>query len=149
MTYGYDVVLIVEIYLKSIRIQRKIDISSEHFWSMMLDELIDLDEKRLVALYVSIRQKEQVAKAHNKKVKVKTFSSGDYVWKVSLPMDQRDKTLGKWSHNWKGLFRIIQVFSNNAYEIEELTLDHRIPRVNGKYLKKYKPMLHEIRVLTE
>lgn len=59
-------------------------------------------------------------------------------------MDRKDKTLGKWSPNWDEIFRIIQVFSNNAYEIEEITLDRRILRVNGIYLKRYKPTLQEI-----
>ena len=61
--------------------------------------------------------------------------------KVIMPMDQRDRTLGKWSPNWEGPFRILQVFSNKAYEIEELALEKRILRVNGKYLKRYRPML--------
>lgn len=46
----------------------------------MLDELVDLDEEILSTLDVLIRQKERVAKAHNKKVKAKTFSLGDSVW---------------------------------------------------------------------
>lgn len=85
---------------------------------MMLDELVDLDEERLATLDVLIRKKERVAKAYNKKVKVKKFSTGDCVCKFILPMDKNDKTLGKWSPNWEAPFRIIQVFSNNAYEIE-------------------------------
>ena len=64
-------------------------------------------------------------------------------------MDQRDRTLGKWSPNWEGPFRILQVFSNNAYEIKELALDKRILRVNGKYFKRYKPMLQEIQIEQE
>lgn len=64
-------------------------------------------------------------------------------------MDQKDKTLAKWSPNWKDPFQIIQAFSNNIYEIEELTTDERILRVNGKYLKKYRPMLQEIRIAKE
>lgn len=63
-------------------------------------------------------------------------------------MDQRDKSLGKWSPNWDGSFKINQVFLNNAYEIEELSSNGRILRVNGKYFKKYKPMLHEIKIST-
>ena len=59
-------------------------------------------------------------------------------------MDRRDRVLGKWSPNWEGPFRVVQAFSNNAYEIEELTLEGLILRVNGKYLKKYRPMLQEI-----
>lgn len=45
----------------------------------------------------------------------------DLVWKVILPMDKKDRTLGKWSLNWEEPFRIMQAFTNNAYEVEELT----------------------------
>lgn len=61
----------------------------------MLDEMVHLDEERLATLDVLIRQKQRVAKAYNKKVKVNAFLVEDYVWKVILPMDQRDRTLGK------------------------------------------------------
>jgi len=36
---------------------------------MMLDELVDMDEERWIALEVLAKQKENVAKAYNKKVK--------------------------------------------------------------------------------
>jgi len=64
---------------------------------MILDELVDLDEERLMALDVLIRQKERVAKAYNKKVKSKLFAQRDLVWKVILPMDKKNRILGKWS----------------------------------------------------
>lgn len=67
---------------------------------MMFDELSDLDEERLVALNVLMRQKERVDMAYNKKVKSKNFNLGDLLWKVILPMDKKDRTLGKWSPNW-------------------------------------------------
>jgi len=89
----------------------------------MLDELVDLDEERLTALDVLLRQKERVAKAYNKKVKSKSFNVGDLVWKVLLPMEKKDKVLGIWSPNWEGSFEVIHVFSNGAYEIEELASD--------------------------
>lgn len=56
-------------------------------------------------------------------------------------MDRKYKTLRKWFPNWEGSFKINQVFSNNAYEIEELIHEGQILGVNEKYLKKYKPML--------
>ena len=40
----------------------------------------------------------------------------------------------------------ITSFSNNAFEIEELTPEGQILRVNGKYLKRYRPMLQEIMI---
>ena len=112
------------------------EIPSDHYWSMILDELVDIDEERLLALDILIRQKERVAKAYNKKVKFKAFVTGDLVWKVILPMDKKDRALGKWSPNWEGPFKILQVFSNGAYEVEELSADNRILRINGKYLKR-------------
>ncbi|WJX61278.1 hypothetical protein P8452_46387 [Trifolium repens] len=149
LTYGHDAVLPVEIHLQSVRIQRQMEIPRDHYWDMMLDELVDLDEERVKALEMLTRQKERVAKAYNKKVKFKTFNVGNLVWKVILPMDKKDRVLGKWSPNWEGPFKVVQVFSNGAYEIEELTEEQRSLIINGKYLKKYKPALQEIKINEE
>jgi len=113
---------------------------------MVLDELVNLDEERLKALEVLMRQKEWITKFYNKKVKSKTFDINDLVWKVILPMDKKDTTLGKWAPGWEGPWKIPRVFSNNAYEIEELNDDNRIMRINGKYLKKYKSLLQEVKI---
>ena len=122
------------------------EIPSEHYKNLMMDELVDLDEERLQALDVLIRQKERVAKAYNKKVKYKAFNLGDLVWKVILPVDRKDRVFGKQSPHWEGPFKIVQVFSNGAYEIQELTPEQRSVNINGKYLKKYKPTLQEINI---
>ncbi|CAJ2679325.1 unnamed protein product [Trifolium pratense] len=121
----------------------------DHYENRMLDELTDVDEERLQALDALIRQKERIARAYNKRVKSKLFDVGDLVWKVILPMDRRDRVFGKWSPNWEGPFKISQVLLNGAYEIEELTPEKRSVNMNGKYLKKYKPMLQEITVKNE
>jgi len=144
LTFGHDAVLPAEIGLQSTRIQKQMEIPTDHYWNMILDELVDLDEERLSALEILIRQKERVSKAYNKRVKSKSFNVGDLVWKVLLPIDKKHRTLGKWSPNWEGPFKILQVFSNNAYRIQELAHDSRILRINGKYLKRYKPVLQEI-----
>jgi len=47
----------------------------------MLNEMVDIDEERLMAL-VLLRQKERVAKAYNKKVKSKYFNIG--IWRFCL-----------------------------------------------------------------
>ncbi|XP_050895193.1 uncharacterized protein LOC127101794 [Lathyrus oleraceus] len=145
LTFGHDAILPVEIYLQSVRVQRQNELQSEQYWNMMFDKLADLD-KGLVATEMLIRQKERVAKVYDRKVREKTFADNDYVWKVILPMDHRDRTLGKWSPKWEGPFQVTRKYSNNAYEIEELDGGQRVLRVNGKYLKKYKPMLPEIQI---
>ncbi|WJX81901.1 hypothetical protein P8452_64729 [Trifolium repens] len=135
--------------VQSIRVQRQMEIPNEHYENLMMDELLDLDEERLQALDVLIRQKERVAKAYNKKVKYKAFNLGDLVWKVILPMDRRDRIFGKWSPHWEGPFKISQVLSNGAYEIQELTTEQRSVNINGKYLKEYRPSLLEVKISAE
>ena len=56
--------------------------------------------------------------------------------------------MGKWSPKWEGPFKIIQAFSGGAYEIEELSEDKRLLRVNGKYLKKYRRALQEVKIIS-
>lgn len=53
----------------------------------MIDKIVDLDEERLNALELMRRQKKRIQKVYNKKVKIKTFSTEDLVWKVIIPMD--------------------------------------------------------------
>ncbi|XP_050896033.1 uncharacterized protein LOC127102737 [Lathyrus oleraceus] len=149
LAYGLKAVLPVEIQVQVVRTQRQYEIPSEDYWSMMTDELVDVDEERMLALDSLQRQKEKVARAYNKRVKGKVFAVDDLVWRVILPMDRNDRVLGKWSPNWEGPFRVLQAFSNNAYEVEELALDRRILRVNGKYLKKYRPLLQEVKILAD
>lgn len=65
----------------------------------MADELVDLDEERMLALDLPQRQKEIFVRAYNKKVKEKMFVIDNLVWKVIMPMDKNDRKLGKWSPN--------------------------------------------------
>jgi hypothetical protein len=53
----------------------------------MMDELEDLHMIRLRALENIEKNKLQVAKYYNKKVKVRQFAEGDLVWKALLPRE--------------------------------------------------------------
>jgi len=55
------------------------EIPRDQYWNMMLDELVDVGEERLMALEMFLRQKERVAKTYNKKVKLKSFNTEDFV----------------------------------------------------------------------
>lgn len=114
LTFDHNALLPAEIRLE-LRIKRKIEIPSDHFRSMMMDALVDLDKERLIALDALVGQKKRIAKV---------FSFRDYIWKVILPLNKKDIALGKWSPDWEGPFKVNQVVSNNAYEIEELNSDN-------------------------
>lgn len=74
LKFGHDAYLPAEINLQSIRIQRQGEISFDRYWNMITDELVDLDEERLVSQNVLIRQKGRLAKTYNKNVKSKVLT---------------------------------------------------------------------------
>src|SRR3954462_3961107 len=47
LTFEHDAVLLVEIYLQSVRIQKQGEIPYNLYWEMMMNELTELDEERL------------------------------------------------------------------------------------------------------
>jgi hypothetical protein len=69
----------------------------------MMDNIDEVTNKRMMALWEIERDKVVVAKAYNKKVKVKSFQVGDLVWKIVLPLRSRDRKFGKWSQDRMGL----------------------------------------------
>ncbi|XP_050876074.1 uncharacterized protein LOC127079746 [Lathyrus oleraceus] len=58
LTDGHEVVFQVNVDLKPVRIQRQREIPYDNYWSVMLEEMVNLDEERLAALVDLIRQKE-------------------------------------------------------------------------------------------
>jgi hypothetical protein len=103
----------------------------------MSDNIEDLIELKLWPLERIKENKVKVARAYNKKVKLKEFQVGDLVWEAVLPLGTNDATYGKWSPNWHEPYRIDQVLPRNAYMFEELDGVKFSVAVNGQHLKKY------------
>ena len=55
----------------------------------MMAELEELDEVRLSVLDYLVVQKNRAARAYDKRVKAKSFSVGDLVWKTILPIGEK------------------------------------------------------------
>ena len=146
MVYGHDAMLPVEISLGSVRIQKQDELPVEHYWDLMFDELNELSDERLIALENLIRQKERIARFYNSRVKYKSFKINDLVWKVILPMDKNCREYRKWSPKWEGPFKVVRVFSGNAYALVGIDSNLRIKSINGKYLKPYRPTMCEVKI---
>ncbi|KAL1333382.1 hypothetical protein AAHE18_11G096500 [Arachis hypogaea] len=146
LVYGHDAVLPIDINLQSIRVARQDEIPVVDYWDSLYDELNELDDERLRALERVIRQKEIMSKSYNRRVKAKTFAVGDLVWKTILPIERKSKIYGKWSPTWEGPYVVEKVYPGNAYKIIEIGSGRRIPSINGKYLKVYRPGIHEINI---
>ena len=137
LVYGQEAVLPVEVNLNALRIAKQNDLSEVDFYNLMMDNIDEIADKHLAALKAIERDKLRVARAYNKKVKLKNFQVGDLVWKVILPIGSKDRKFGKFSPSWEGPFRITRIVPGNSYLVESIqgTL---LPRsLNGKYLKKY------------
>ena len=81
--------------LNALRIARQNDLSAVHYNNLMMDRLDELADDRMRALGEIERDKLRVAKAYNKRVKVKSFQVGDLVWKTILPIGSKSKMYGK------------------------------------------------------
>jgi hypothetical protein len=118
LVYGQEVVLPWEIMAGSRRVEFQNDLTAEEYAALMNDNIEDLTELRVWSLERIKENKGKVARAYNKKVKLKEFPVRDLVWEAVLPLGTKDVAYGKWSPNWHGPYRIDQVLPGNAYMLE-------------------------------
>nr|ABB47000.1 retrotransposon protein, putative, unclassified [Oryza sativa Japonica Group] len=109
LVYGHETVLPWETTIGSRRIDLQDNLTADEYYNLMVDETEDLVQSRLRALAKVVKDKERVAWHYNKKVVPKSFSEGELVWKLILPIGTCDNKFGKWSPNWEGPFQIYKV----------------------------------------
>jgi hypothetical protein len=117
------------------------DLSSKDYNGLVMDELEDLHMIRFRALENIEKNKMRVAKYYNKKVKVRQFVGGDFVWKALLPIGTKYSAFGKWSPNWEGPFRVVRCVPSNGYMLKTLLGEEFSAKINVRYLKKYYPSI--------
>ena len=98
----------------------------------------------MAALDSIVVQKQKVFEMYNKRIKAKSFAIGDLVWKVILPIGDKDPYLGKWSPNQDGPFLISEVFDGNTYKLMDISGNEHVRSINGMFLKLYKPSMNEL-----
>jgi hypothetical protein len=97
LVYGQEAVFPMEITLDAYRVARQNDLTIGEYHDLMMDNIDEVTDSRLMALKEIERDKLAIAKAYNKKVKAKSFQVGDLVWKTVLPLKTKDRRFGKWS----------------------------------------------------
>ena len=101
LVYGHEAVLPWETKIGSRRLDLQDSLAADEYYNLMVDETEDLVQSRLRTLAKVSKDKERVARHYNKKVVPKSFSEGELVWKLILPVRTRDNKFGKWSPNWE------------------------------------------------
>ncbi|KAK1612451.1 hypothetical protein QYE76_036124 [Lolium multiflorum] len=154
LVYGQEAVLPWEIKAGSRRITFQNDLTAEEYAALMSD-IEDATELRLWSLEKIKENKAKVARAYNNKMKPKEFQVGDLVWEAVLPLGTKDKVYGKWSPNWHGPYKVVQVLKGNAYMLEQLdgvkfpvavngSISRSISQVCGMMDSKIWRPMHEI-----
>ena len=113
LAFGTEVLALVEIKLKSLRIELA---SVEHNEEALCLNLDLLDEKRDQTLKCIEDYQRKTARYYDQKVKPKSYKSGDLVLKKLLPA-RKDPTHGKLGPNWEGPYIVSCVIRPGNYEL--------------------------------
>ena len=125
--------------LGTYRLAKQNNLDVDTYYALMMDNNDEVTDRCLEAFEAIEKDKRRVARAYNKKVKVKSFQVGDLVWKTILPIGTKSNKFGKWSPSWEGPYKVVKVCSENSYMVETLQ-GQPLPRaLNGRYLKKFYP----------
>jgi hypothetical protein len=134
LVYGQEVILPIEVNLVAYRLAKQNELFPTDYHNLMMDNIDEVTDKRLQAWKEIEKDKIRVARAYNKKVKMKSFQVCDLVWKTILPVGNRDHKFGKWSPSWEGPYKIVKVIPGNSYMLETLRGECLPRALNGKYL---------------
>jgi hypothetical protein len=99
LVYGQEAVLPWEITTDSRCVEFQNDLATKQYATLMNNNVEDLTELGLWSLEKIRENKAKVARAYNKKVKLKEFQVGDLVWEQVLSSGTKDAAYGKWSPN--------------------------------------------------
>ncbi|KAM1611492.1 hypothetical protein ACFX1Z_000267 [Malus domestica] len=103
---------------------------------LRLQELEALDERRLEAQQHLECYQARLSKPFNKKVRLRSFQTGDLVLVLRRPIITTHKTKSKFTSKWDGPYVIQEVYTNGAYLI--MAEDGlKIGPINGRFLKRY------------
>ncbi|XP_012700706.1 protein NYNRIN-like [Setaria italica] len=120
IVYGQEAILPVVVNLGAYRLAKQNNLDVDTYHTLMMENVDEVTDKRLEALKEIEKDKILVARAHNKKVKVKSFQVNDLVWKMILPIGTKSNKFGKWSPSWEGPYKIVKVLFRNSYMVETL-----------------------------
>ncbi|KAM2413537.1 hypothetical protein ACFX1X_000141 [Malus domestica] len=138
LIYGVEAVLPLESQIPSLRMAIQEGLTDEENAKLRLQELESLDERRLEAQQHLECYQARLSKAFNKKVRPRSFQTGDLVLALRRPIITTHKTKSKFTSKWDGPYVIQEVYTNGAYLI--MAEDGlKIGPINGRFLKRYYP----------
>jgi hypothetical protein len=140
LVYGKSVVFPVEFEIKTLRTALSANLDLTDAQTARLQQLNELEEKRLDAIQQTTVIQQQRSQWHDKNIKNKQFQKGNW----ALLYDSRFKEFqGKLRTRWLGPYEVDTIFPNGTVRL--LTIDDsRTPLlVNGHRLRLYQNLFPE------
>ncbi|XP_068305115.1 uncharacterized protein [Pyrus communis] len=145
LAFRQYVVLPMEINISSVRLQNQYGLHSEEYIQAMCQRVEDLDIVQIETLNKIQEGKRGIARAYDKKVKLRAFKEGELVWKTIFPFEAQVRSFGKWSPIWEGPFTVNQTLDREGYYLVDLEGSLQRHLINAKFLKKYHLTLWDAR----
>jgi hypothetical protein len=101
-----------------------------------IHQMVEMQQIREQVLDRAYNHQQKIKQAFDRKNRKKEFKQGDLVLKWDAPRQEKGKH-SKFDALWFGPFKILEVFSNNTYRLQDLEGKEVLGSpVNGHFLKK-------------
>ncbi|XP_038678394.1 uncharacterized protein LOC119979838, partial [Tripterygium wilfordii] len=135
LVYGMEAVLPIEVEIPSLRVVLEAGLEESEWTRMRYEQLNLIEERRLRAICKGQLYQRRLMKAHNKKVRPRSFREGELVLKMILP-PQKDHR-GKWTPNYEGPYVVKKAFEGGALILTRMDGEELSNPVNADAIKKY------------
>ena len=135
LVYVMEAVLPIEVQIPSLRVIKDAGLNEDEWVQTQLDQLYQIDEKRLMTACHGQMYQKHMIKAFNKKVRRQEYQVGDLVIK-SIILPQGDPR-GKWTPTYEGPFMIKNIFSSGGMILTTMDSDDLPYPVNADIVKRY------------
>ncbi|XP_055812085.1 uncharacterized protein LOC129882003 [Solanum dulcamara] len=135
LVYGTEAVLPMEVEIPSLRIIQEAELSDAKWIQSRYEQLMLIDEKRMNAVCHGQLYQHRMAKAFNKKVRLRKFRPGQLVLKRIFPHQEEAK--GKFVPNWHGPHVVHRVLTGGAVILAEMDGKIWPKAINSNAIKKY------------
>ena len=137
LVFGTEAILPLEMQIPSLRIAMQEELTTEQNAALRLEELENLDDKRLKAYQNLELYRAKMSKSYNKLVRPRTFVPGELVMVLIRHKIMNPKGKGKFEPNWEGPYIIEEAYDGGAYLLIDADGNRPMLPINGRYLKKY------------
>ncbi|XP_070032007.1 uncharacterized protein [Nicotiana tomentosiformis] len=135
LVYGTEDVILAEVEIPSLRIIQEAELSNAKWVRSRYEQLALIDGKIMNMVSHGQLYLNRMARAFNKKVRSRKFTSGQLVLKRIFPHQNEAK--GKFSPNWKGPYMVHRVLTGGAFILAEMDGEIWPKPINSDTIKRY------------